>query len=592
MAAVSYDGSPEKVSGSVQLIPKVPYGTLWRVDSGEDIYTVPASQINCDIINGRLFRSGKQYVDIFAEDLGTIWTAIYTNVIVEGRPRHIHSVDFMVTPGEYIDLNRVGEVVPEPVWITLGTGFEARDQLRAALSDRGLGYSTVTEIPFEIELVGTGSVEQLFQNCYALTTAPEMDMSRVTNMKDMFSQCRALTHIPDMDTSQATNMRGVFYNCQALTQAPVLDTSQAVDTPYMFANCSSLTHVPDMDTSQATNMRYMFSGCSSLTHGPKLNTSQVVDSAYMYQNCTALIYVPDMDTSQATDMRSMFSGCSSLTDGNVLLNGRNPNANTIAMIEGSGLTKEPFNIVQITLGTGIEARNQFLAALSDRGLDHTTVTEVPFKIELVGTGTTSNMFRNCYALKTAPSMDTSNVTSMERMFQDCYSLTSVPDMNTSNVTNVLLMFSDCSLLTDGNVRLIGKHPSVGTSLMIDGSGLTREPFYLPDSTPDDDTTTGVYSMTLTDVQGTNTAHPLVSVTVPAGETWSVRIKGTVTKAPMSSTGQPVFRIGTTKSGRYGKGAAVNFSGTVTASDSTIAMITAGTFSLGQASFTGIVTIEK
>lgn len=107
MAAVLRGGVPEQVSGSVQLIPKVPYGTFWSVDSGEDIYTVPASPINCDIVNGKLSRNGEPYVDIFADDLGTIWSAIYTNVLMDGQPRHIYPVDFIVRPGENTDLNKV-----------------------------------------------------------------------------------------------------------------------------------------------------------------------------------------------------------------------------------------------------------------------------------------------------------------------------------------------------------------------------------------------------------------------------------------------------------------------------------------------------
>ena len=39
------------------------------------------------------------------------------------------------------------------------------------------------------------------------------------------------------------------------------------------------------------------------------------------------------------------------------------------------------------------------------------------------------------------------------------------------------MFRNCSSLTDGNVRLIGKRTGVNTVRMIQGSGLTREPFY-------------------------------------------------------------------------------------------------------------------
>ena len=133
--------------------------------------------------------------------------------------------------------------------------------------------------------------------------------------------------------------------------------------------------------------------------------------------------------------------------------------------------------VRITLGTGTQARNQLRAALADRGLDYKTVTEIPFEIELVGSGSAQNMFYDCAALTSVPGLDTSNVTNMTYMFYRCSSLTSVPDMDTSQVTNANSMFRYCAALTDGNVRLIGRHPSVKTDFMIRDSGLTRLPFY-------------------------------------------------------------------------------------------------------------------
>ena len=162
--------------------------------------------------------------------------------------------------------------------------------------------------------------------------------------------------------------------------------------------------------------------------------------------------------------------------------------------------------VQITLGTGMEARDQFRAALAARGLDYETVTELPFDIELVGSGnaqhlfygcskltsippfdmsqvTNANgMFQYCSSLVTIPPLDTSNVWNAPSMFAYCSSLTSVPDLDTAKLTNASHMFFACSELTDGNVRLIGKHPSVNTSNMIGSSGLTREPWYNADGT--------------------------------------------------------------------------------------------------------------
>ena len=269
--------------------------------------------------------------------------------------------------------------------------------------------------------------------------------------------------------------------------------------------------------------------------------------------------------------------------------------------------------VQITLGTGYEARDQLRAALADRGLDYQTVTEIPFDIELVGTGSAHNMFRDCFALTHAPDMNTGQVTYMRSMFRDCFALTHapamdtssvtdmgymfrgcsaltyVPAMDTSQVTDTIYMFWNCSALTDGNVRLIGRHPQVDTTGMIASSGLTREPFYTVDGQP---WPAEVHEVSLTDARGNNTIHPLLTVTVPAGETWSVRIQGIMTKAADWPEARPLVRIGAATFGPYEEGGTVDVSGTVTSADTTIAIVTRSAGSANVASFVGTVTIEK
>ena len=147
----------------------------------------------------------------------------------------------------------------------------------------------------------------------------------------------------------------------------------------------------------------------------EIDTGESSNLDSMFDGCSSLTTVPDMDTSQVTNMSSMFYRCSSLT--------------TVPDMDTSQVTNM------------------------------------------------QSMFEGCSSLTTAPVMDTSQVTDMRSMFYDCSSLTTVPDMDTSNVTDMFGMFENCSSLTDGNVRLIGKHPRVVTTSMIDNSGLTREPFY-------------------------------------------------------------------------------------------------------------------
>lgn len=100
----------------------------------------------------------------------------------------------------------------------------------------------------------------------------------------------------------------------------------------------------------------------------------------------------------------------------------------------------------------------------------------------------------------------------------------------------------------------------------------------------------VHQVSLTNVRGSGTVHPLVSVTVPAGEVWDVQIEGTVTKASTVSSAWPQFRIGSSTSAKFGTGASVNFSGTVSSTNATIAMVTNTNFE--DSSFTGTVTIRK
>ena len=105
-------------------------------------------------------------------------------------------------------------------------------------------------------------------------------------------------------------------------------------------------------------------------------------------------------------------------------------------------------------------------------------------------------------------------------------------------------------------------------------------------------TSEVHEVSLTDVYGNGTVHPLLTATVPAGETWSVRIQGTMTKSSSSEFRQPEVRIGDATFGPYGQGEAVDCSGTVTSADTTIAIVTNADKVSFAVSFVGTVTIEK
>jgi surface protein len=57
----------------------------------------------------------------------------------------------------------------------------------------------------------------MFFNCSSLTTIPQLDTSKVTNMNNMLNGCSSLTTFPQLDTSKVTNISYMLYGCKSLT---------------------------------------------------------------------------------------------------------------------------------------------------------------------------------------------------------------------------------------------------------------------------------------------------------------------------------------------------------------------------------------
>ena len=82
---------------------------------------------------------------------------------------------------------------PVEVMPPMPGAYDARDWLRAKLTEYGEDYRTVEEIPFEIDSSQVTNMSQMFRGCSSLTTVPDMDTRNVTSMSDMFRGCSSLT---------------------------------------------------------------------------------------------------------------------------------------------------------------------------------------------------------------------------------------------------------------------------------------------------------------------------------------------------------------------------------------------------------------
>ena len=107
-------------------------------------------------------------------------------------------------------------------------------------------------------------------------------------------------------------------------------------------------------------------------------------------------------------------------------------------------------------------------------------------------------------------------------------------------------------------------------------------------------TSEVYEISMTELTGTGEYHSMLDVTVPAGETWTVTVQGTISIPTSRENRQPKIVIGSKSFGPFGPTVEVNVTGTVTSKSQRIAIWTnaAGFASSWGTDFTGTVTIEK
>lgn len=92
------------------------------------------------------------------------------------------------------------------VKLTGTTPYQSRDQLRAALEERGFDYRTVTSIPFELDLSEATEVEELFADMNELETIPEIDVSRFDSILGMFYGATSLTNAPLVGVSSSVDL--------------------------------------------------------------------------------------------------------------------------------------------------------------------------------------------------------------------------------------------------------------------------------------------------------------------------------------------------------------------------------------------------
>lgn len=139
---------------------------------------------------------------------------------------------------------------------------------------------------------------KLFQNCKAMTTAPDLPAKTLAEdcYSFMFDGCTSLKTAPELP---ATTLAGdcyysMFSDCTALETAPELRAEALASYcyGYMFAGCTNLKPAPELRATELFLGCYegMFRGCNSLESAPELPATILATKcyAYMFQNCANL----------------------------------------------------------------------------------------------------------------------------------------------------------------------------------------------------------------------------------------------------------------------------------------------------------------
>ena len=164
----------------------------------------------------------------------------------------------------------------------------------------------------------------LFKNCTALTTAPTLPATTLTQgcYYEMFAGCSNLTTAPTLPATTVPQgaYNSMFAGCSSLTAAPALPATTLGDTCYnmMFQYCTNLTTAPQLPATTVPTYGYkdMFNHCTSLTTAPELPATTLNSHCYanMFFGCTSLTTAPDLmaQTIPAYGYHQMFNRCSSL----------------------------------------------------------------------------------------------------------------------------------------------------------------------------------------------------------------------------------------------------------------------------------------
>lgn len=165
-------------------------------------------------------------------------------------------------------------------------------------------------------------MSELAYNCSALSSVNLPDISNVQYFRQAFMRCKNLVSVTlGNPTNKIKETEDMFYECYKLSSAPWLVLDNVTNTKNMFHGCNFVT-VPNYNLTNVSCMSGMFSYCDKVTAFPAFNLNNVTDMTFAFSDCYNLKSIPAFSVNKVSSCWATFQGCSKVDTGIVSMYNR------------------------------------------------------------------------------------------------------------------------------------------------------------------------------------------------------------------------------------------------------------------------------
>jgi surface protein len=291
------------------------------------------------------------------------------------------------------------------------------------------------------------SVAELFMDCTALNTAPELTLPVATNAARLFKGCTSLDFDANLNMPEVTSIDSAFEGCTTLNTAQTLALPKLQSAKNLFKGCTSLNvdmfpavEGDSLSSSSLTSIEGLFEGCTSLNIVPTLQFPAATDAGNLFKGCTSLNQDLSLSLPKVTRYESALEGCTAFNS-KLTING--PEVTNITNILKGAISMS--GDISLTLPKLTQDMRTLLQSCK-------SVYNGKVTLDAALLPSVEELFMNCTALNTAPELTLPVATSASKLLMGCTAFNSNLTINGPEVTNVTDILNGATSMT-GDISL-------------------------------------------------------------------------------------------------------------------------------------------